>query len=135
MLADVCVGELWRPSRVSSILIDGGSSGHTPRQPGWAVLSCRVLWRIETFYLHLSYTITANRSTRAFTCMHVASRIASSPNLVSCISTMVMVALKMRPILDESGSAFVAGWYLNGHSANMAVKISRYSRDSTSVIF
>jgi hypothetical protein len=67
--------------------------------------------------------------------MPVASHIAGSPDLVSRIPTIVMVALENRPILDESGSAFVAGWYLNGHSANMAVKISRYSRDSTSVIF
>lgn len=49
------------------------------RQPDWAVLSCRVLKRIETFYLHLSRIITAEKSTRALACMHVASRIAGSP--------------------------------------------------------
>jgi hypothetical protein len=39
-----------------------------------------VFERIETFYLHLSRIIESGRSTTAFTCMHVASRIAGSPN-------------------------------------------------------
>jgi hypothetical protein len=39
--------------------------------------------------------------------MHVASRIAGSPDPVSRIPTIVMVALESRPILDEFGSASV----------------------------
>jgi hypothetical protein len=84
-------------------------SGHTRCQPGWgcAVLSCRVFERIETVYLHLSCIITTERSTRAFTCMPVASLIAGSPDPVSRIPTIVLVALESRLILDESDSAFV----------------------------
>jgi hypothetical protein len=67
-----------------------------------------VFERIETFYLHLSRIITAEKATRAFTCMHAASRIAGSPNPVSWIPTIAIVALENRPILDEIGSAFVA---------------------------
>lgn len=58
-------------------------SGYMSRQPDWAVLSCRVLKRIETFYLHLSRIITAEKSTRALACMHVTSCIAGSPNPVN----------------------------------------------------
>jgi hypothetical protein len=76
---------------------------------GWgAIKSCRVFELIETFILHLSRIITAGRSTRAFTCMRVASRIASSPDPVSRIPTIVMVALESCLILDEISSAFVA---------------------------
>lgn len=58
--------------------------GHKHASAGWgcAVSSCRAFGRIQVLYLHLSQTITAERSTRAFTCMHVASRIAGSPNPV-----------------------------------------------------
>jgi hypothetical protein len=65
--------------------------------------------RIETSCLHLSRIITAKRSTRALACMHVASRIAGSPNPVSWMPTIAIVALGNRPILDGIGSAFVAG--------------------------
>lgn len=37
--------------------------------------------------------------------MHVASRIASSPNPVSYMPTIVTVALENRPILGGTGSA------------------------------
>jgi hypothetical protein len=39
--------------------------------------------RIETFYLHLSRIITAEKATRAFVRMHMASLIAGSPDSVS----------------------------------------------------
>lgn len=42
-----------------------------------------------------------------------------------------MVALDSRPILDESGLAFVARCYPTGQSAIMAVETYRFSRDST----
>jgi hypothetical protein len=96
---------------------------------------CRVFERMETFYLHLSHIITAERSTRAFTCIHVKPRIASNPNSASCIPTIAVVALKNCPILDGIGSAFVARWYPTVQFGNMAVEITRYNRDSNSVIF
>jgi hypothetical protein len=40
--------------------------------------------------------------------MPVAPRIAGSPDLVSRILTIAIVALESRPILDGIGSAFVA---------------------------
>jgi hypothetical protein len=64
-----------------------------------------VFERIETFYLHLSRIIESGRSTTAFTCMHVASRIAGSPNSAIWMPTIVTVALENRPILDGTGSA------------------------------
>ena len=73
-----------------------------------AIRSWRGSERIQTVHLHLSHIITAETSTRAFNCMHVTSRIAGSPDPLSRIPTIVMVALESRPILDESGSAFVA---------------------------
>jgi hypothetical protein len=73
-----------------------------------AIMPYGVFERIETFYLHLSRVLTAERSTRAFTCMPVASRIAGIPDPVSRIPTIVMVALESCPILDRIGSAFVA---------------------------
>jgi hypothetical protein len=48
-----------------------------------AIMPFGVFERIETFFLHLSRIITSERSTRAFAYMHVASRIAGSPNPVS----------------------------------------------------
>lgn len=83
-------------------------SNYLPCRPGWAIMPCGVFERIETFYLHLSHIITAERSTRAFTCMHVTSRIAGSPDPVSRIPAIVMVALEGRPILGKSGSASIA---------------------------
>jgi hypothetical protein len=89
-----------------------------------------------TFNLHLSRRIiTAERSTKGFTCMHVTSRIAGSPNSVSKILIIAIMALENRPILDESGSAFVARRDPTGQSAIIAFEIHWYSRDSTSVIF
>lgn len=76
-------------------------SGHMSRQPGWAVLSCRVLGRIETFNLHLSRIIASERSTRAFTCINVASRIAGSPNPVSRTPTITIVAFEVVQYLME----------------------------------
>ena len=67
--------------------------------------------------------------------MPVASRIAGSPDLVSRIPTIVMVALESCPILDGIGSAFVARCHPTGQFGNLAVEIPQYSRDSTSVIF
>jgi branched-subunit amino acid transport protein len=67
--------------------------------------------------------------------MHVTSRIAGSINPVNYIPTIAIVALENRPILDVSGSAFVAKWNPNGQSAIVAVEIHWYSRDSISVIF
>jgi hypothetical protein len=64
--------------------------------------------------------------------MPVASRIAGSPDLVSPdlvshIPTIVMVALESCPILDGIGSAFVARWNPTGRLKIMAVGIARYS--------
>jgi hypothetical protein len=42
-----------------------------------------VFERIETFYLHLSRIVTAEKATRAFVCMHMVSLIAGSPNPVN----------------------------------------------------
>jgi len=75
---------------------------------GGSIRSYRVFERIETLYLRLNHFITAGRSTRAFTCMHVASRIAGNPNPARRRPTVATLALKNRSILDESGSAFVA---------------------------
>jgi hypothetical protein len=97
-------------------------------------MSCCVFERIETFYMHLSRVVTAERSTRASTCMPVASRIAGSPDLVSRIPTIVTVALESCPILDGIGSAFVARWNPTGQLRIMAVGIPRYSRDSIIVL-
>jgi hypothetical protein len=94
MLANVYVGELWRPSCVFSILIDGVLLQLSAAPAGWTIASCLAFERIETFYLHLSRTITAESSTRAFTCMHVTPRIACSPDPVSCIPTRAIVALE-----------------------------------------
>jgi len=82
----------------------GSLAKHLPCQPG-AIMPCGVFERIETLYLHLSRIITAERSSRAFTCMHVASRIAGSPNPINRISTIAIVTLEHRPILDGTGSA------------------------------
>ena len=73
-----------------------------------AIMPYGVFERIETFFLHLSRIITSERSIRAFACMHMASRIAGSPNPASRIPTIATVALENRPILDKIGSAFVA---------------------------
>jgi hypothetical protein len=73
-----------------------------------AIRSCRVFEPIETFYMPLSRLITAGRSTRALTRMHVTSRIAGSPNPVSRMPTTAIVALEDRPIRDVIGSASVA---------------------------
>ena len=48
-----------------------------------AIMPYGVFERIETFYLHLSRIITAEKVTRAFVCMPMVSLIASSPNPVS----------------------------------------------------
>lgn len=48
-----------------------------------AVMPYGVFERIEIFFLHLSRIITSGRSPRAFTCMHVASRIVGSPEPAS----------------------------------------------------
>ena len=106
MLVVMYVVELRRPSLFSTLIgrvfreICSASRG--------ATRSCRVFERIETFYLHLSRIITSEMSTRALICMHVASRVAGSPNLVSWISTIAIVALENCPILDGIGSAFLA---------------------------
>jgi hypothetical protein len=84
------VVELRRPS-LFSILIDGVFREICRASRG-ATRSCRVFERIETFYLHLSRIIAAGRSTRAFTCMHVASRMASSPDSANWILTIAIVA-------------------------------------------
>jgi hypothetical protein len=80
MLVVMYVVELRRPS-LFSILVDGSFREICRASQG---ASCRVFERIETSYLHLSRIITAERSTRALAYMHVASRIAGSPNPVSC---------------------------------------------------
>lgn len=80
--------------------------------------------RIETFYLHLGRTITAESFIRAFTCMRVVSSIAGSLNSVNCIPTVaIIVALESRPILGEFGSASVANWNPAGQSTNMTVEM------------
>ena len=81
MLVVMYVVELRRPS-LFSMLIDGVFREIYRARQG-AIRSCRIFERIETLYLHLSRTITTKRSTRALTCMHMASRIADSPNPVS----------------------------------------------------
>ena len=48
-----------------------------------AIMPYGVFERIETFYLHLSRIIIAEKATKAFVCMHMASLIAGSPNSVS----------------------------------------------------
>jgi hypothetical protein len=82
MLANIYVVDRWRPSRIF-LYSSMGLSLSIYRASREATRSCRVFKRIETLYLHSSRTITAARSRRAFTCMHVASRIAGSPNPVS----------------------------------------------------
>ena len=82
-----------------------GRSLRVCRASRGAIMPCGVSKRIETFFLHLSRIITAEKSTRAFTCMHVASRVAGSPNPASCMPTIVTMALENRPIFDGTGSA------------------------------
>lgn len=77
---------------------------HLPCYPG-AIRSCRTIERIETFFLHLCRIISAERFISAFTRMHVASRIAGSPNPVSWMPTIVTMALENCLILDGTGSA------------------------------
>lgn len=88
-----------------------------------AIRSCRIFERVETFYLHLTCIIKAERSTKAYTCTPVPSRIAGSPNPVSRIPIIAIVTLESRPILDGIGSASVAKWYPTGQFVNMAVEI------------
>ena len=82
MLANIYVVDRWRPSRIF-LYSSMGLSLSIYRVSREATRSCRVFERIETFYLHLSRIITAEKATRAFVCMHMASLIASSPNPVS----------------------------------------------------